>query len=144
MRPAASKFKTLTAMSGVIAIFITIGLICVALLWGMMLYGHPSEIIIATWMALGLSKYFFNALLVVFAYSSLESNSASEHYVAFLVPSLLLMLWNLAALPHKLAYGYFAFWMFYSFFLVLNRNGSGQAPEEAGADTSTDTRDASA
>lgn len=141
MRPTASSFKTLTAMSGVIAIFVTIGLICVALLWGMMLNGRPSEIIIATWMALGLSKYIFNAILVVFAYSSMTSRAISEYFVVFLVLSLLLMVWNLAAFPHKLAYGYFAFWMFYSIFVVLNRKGNGQ--EDAGADDVTDTRDAS-
>jgi len=116
----------------------------VALLWGMMLNGRPSEIIIATWMALGLSKYLFNSLLVVFAYSSMESRAISEYFVVFLISSLLLMVWNLAAFPHKLAYGYFAFWMFFSVFIVLNRNVPGQATEDAGADNSTGTGDASA
>jgi len=140
VRPSARTLMIFTALSGVIAILVTIGLICVALLWGMMLNGRPSEIIIATWMALGLSKYLFNAALVVFAYSTLKSTAASEYYIAFLVPSLLLMTWNLMAFPHKLAYGYFAFWMFFSIFLLLNRKGAG----EDSSDVTVDTRDASA
>jgi len=140
VRPSARAMMTFTALSGVVAILVTVGLICVAFLWGMTLNGSPGEIIIATWMALGLSKYLFNAALVVFAYSSLKSRAVSEHYRLFLAPSLLLMTWNLLAFPHKLAYGYFAFWMFFSIFVILNRKGAG----EDASDVTADTHDASA
>ena len=113
--------RTLSILSGIFALLVTFGLICLALVWGMMLNGNPLEIIIATWMALGLSKYMFNALLVFLAFASFKSLAARENYLLFLVPSLALVLWNLAAFPHKLAYGYFLFWACYSAFIFMNR-----------------------
>lgn len=121
MRNWQKTLRGLTVISGILSILLTIGLICLALVWGMMLNGRPSEIIIATWKALGLTKYLFNALLVIFCFFTLNSKAASKNYLVFLVPSVLLMIWNLTAFPHKLAFGYFAFWVVYSTFLVLNR-----------------------
>jgi len=114
-------FRNLSVAAGILSLLVTLGLICVALIWGMMLSGRPDEIIIATWMALGLTKYLFNALLVIFSFFTFNSKAASQNYLVFLIPSVLLMIWNLAAFPHKLAYGYFIFWAVYSVFLVLNR-----------------------
>ena len=77
--------RRLSILSGLFALFVTFALICVALIWGMMLNGHPTEIIIATWMALGLTKYMFNAFLVMFAFSSLKSLVARDNFLLFLL-----------------------------------------------------------
>lgn len=124
VRNSARAFKSLSIFFGILSILITIGLICLALIWGMMLNGRPVEIIMATWMALGLSKYLFNALLVIFCFFSFNSRAVADNYLVFLVPSLLLMVWNLAAFPHKLAFGYFVFWAVFSVFVYLNRRAA--------------------
>jgi hypothetical protein len=121
VKRGARAFKRLSIFTGILSILVTIGLICLALVWGMMLNGRPVEIIAATWMALGLTKYLFNALLVVFSFFTFNSRAASENYMVFLVPSIVLLIWNLAAFPHKLAFGYFAYWAVYSAFLFKNR-----------------------
>lgn len=125
-------FRALSKFTGVIAILNTIGLICLALVWGMMLNGNPYEIIISTWMALSLTKYIFNAILVIFVLFNLNSRSIAEKYPAFLLASLGFTAWNIAVFPHKLAIGFFLFWASYSCFLVANRKRSDDpGPEEA-------------
>ncbi len=114
-------FKILSIITGILAILVTLGAVGMAAFMGLMLSGDAVDIVIAVWQSLSLGKYFFNAFLVLFTFFTFRSKAAANHYMVFLVPSLLLALWNYVAIPHKIAYGYFVFWMIYSVWVYLHR-----------------------
>lgn len=138
-------FKVLTVLAGIAALLITGGAIIAATFVGMMVSGNFSDIVIAMWQALSMTKYLFNAFLMIYAFMSLKSALPVRRFAAFLLPSLLMAAWNLASIPHLLAYGYSAFWVTYCIYLILNRNqwaamsateASGEEPAENPADQS--------
>ena len=124
MTSSVRLFRILSIVSGVLAILVTLGAVGMAAFMGLMLSGSAVDIVIAVWQSLSLGKYFFNAFMVLFCFFTFSSKAAKDNFILFLVPSILMALWNFIAIPHKIAYGYFIFWMIYSMFIYLNRASS--------------------
>lgn len=142
MKNWTTTFKILTVLSGIAAILITIGAIIAATFVGMMVSGNFSEIVIAMWQALSMTTYLLNAFLMIYAFMSLNSALPVRRFTIFLLPSLLMAVWNLASLPHLLSYGYSAFWVTYTIYLILNKHqwsqtGEGETDSKELAEDST-------
>lgn len=117
----ARLFMGFSILTGIIAILVTLAAVGMAAFMGMMLSGNALDIVIAVWQSLSLGKYFFNAFMVLLCFFTFRSRAVANNFIVFLVPSVLLGAWDLVDFPHKIAYGYFAFWVMYSVFLALNR-----------------------
>lgn len=106
---------------GVVAIMVNMGAIGVAAFIAFMLGSSVAEALVAIWQSLSLGKFMLNAIAVVFCFFSFSSLAVREHFMFFLVPALGFALWDAMSFPHLLAYFYFAFWLVYAGFVLVNR-----------------------
>lgn len=129
-----SAFRYLAVISGVLAIVVNVGAIGVAIFVAYMVGANVADGVIAIWMSLSLGKYFLNAFFVLVTFFIVDARVALFRFKLLLGVSVFMALWNLVAFPHRIAYFYFAFWLTYSIFLVLNRQEAKSGPQDTAQD----------
>ena len=127
-------FRVIAKLFGVIAILVNMGAIAVAAFIALMLGGSIAEALVAIWQSLSLGKYMLNGFGVLFCFFTYSSMAAKDYYPAFLVPAIAFAVWDAMTFPHLLGYFYFAFWIAYSAFLIVNKRAS-KGGEEASSDS---------
>ena len=130
MASTVKIFRVAAKSLGVLAILINMAAIAVAAFIAFMLGGSIAEALVAIWQSLSLGKYMLNGFGVFFCFFTYNSMAVRDHYLVFLVPAIAFGFWDAVTFPHLLGYFYFAFWVAYSVFLIVNKRAS-QGGEEA-------------